>query len=357
MKKVYLFNIDETKGKGVFRISQVSEPAIEINFVAFNKEDDIEDFMKFSVDEEKMQLAGPILVANKEIYRKSLDGYIKFTNESLIAARDSFKRNNDNAAFNVEHSNQEAPSFLIEDWITEPGVPDKSQKWGFNSEEPTWFGVVQITDKDYWEKYIKTGVVKGFSVEIDTNSVKIKEDFNMKKPIESVNLGKADMADGTSIFWEGETIVVGTKLFTDEALTMAVADGEIAYNDLIIVVKDGVVTEIKPAEQPQDAPQLSEEVKTEEETKVEYIAKDEFTQIISQLNARIDALENKLTEKDKSNEELSKQVETLSKENEELKAKPASFLFNKNKKSEPVAGRKPLFSEMLKQSYIEQGKL
>jgi len=356
MKKVYLFDIDENTGKGVFQISQVEEPAIEVNFVAFSSE--VEEKMEFSIDEEKMQLAGPILISNKEMYRKELDGYIKFTDESLIKARDSFKMNNNNFSMNVEHSDKKAPSFVMEDWMVEPGVGDKSSKWGFSFDSLTWFGVIKITSKDYWDKFIKTGLVKGFSVEIDKASVKIKEDFNMEKPNENpeitndIKLGKVELADGTVIYWEGDTIGVDTKIFVDEAMTQAIADGELTDGEgNTIVVKGGVVIEIRPKveeEMSENSDQNSEEVKTE------FLSKDEFNQIMSQLSSRIDALESKLTEKEKVNEELSKELEEVK------KSKPGqpSFTFKKNVETKKVVEvSKPKYSEMLKQSYKEQGKL
>jgi len=32
-------------------------------------------------------------------------------------------------------------------------------------EKGTWFGMVKVKNKDVWDDYVKTGLVKGFSVE------------------------------------------------------------------------------------------------------------------------------------------------------------------------------------------------
>lgn len=351
MKKIYLFDIDENEGKGIFRISHVEEPAIEVNFVAFSNEAPI----KFSVDEEKMRVTGPILIPDIEIYRKDLDGYVVFTKETIEKGIMTFKRGNDVFSINVEHSDTKAPAFLMEDWIIKDPKNDKSNLYGFNLAEGTWMGTMQITDKDYWEKFIKSGVVNGFSVEIDKSSVKIKDKFNMEKPnenLETENLGAAD-TDKAQIYWEGDTVDVGVKIFVDEAMTEIAPDGE--YTDAqgnAVVVKEGVVIEIKKAEVVEDV-QAEAETPTDE-VKTEFLSKEEFTQIISQLSSRVDALELKLNEKSEENEKLSKELEEV-----KMKAPGApSFLFKKSEVKKIVSEvKKSSFSEMLKQSYKEQGKL
>ena len=81
IEKVYLWDIDDNEGLGVFRISQVLEPAMDSDFIAFSKDvkniekKEGDDSYKLSIDsEEKMRVIGAILIPNKKFYRKDLDG-------------------------------------------------------------------------------------------------------------------------------------------------------------------------------------------------------------------------------------------------------------------------------------------
>ena len=42
---------------------------------------------------------------------------------------------------------------------------DKSAIYGMNDPIGTWMGCLKVTNDDVWENYVKTGKVKGFSIE------------------------------------------------------------------------------------------------------------------------------------------------------------------------------------------------
>lgn len=52
---------------------------------------------------------------------------------------------------------------LIESWISESVMHDKSYKYGFQLPPGTWFVSYKINDDETWEK-IKSGELKGFSL-------------------------------------------------------------------------------------------------------------------------------------------------------------------------------------------------
>jgi ATP-dependent protease ClpP protease subunit len=61
-----------------------------------------------------------------------------------------------------------------------------------------------------------------------------------------INNGTSTLEDGVVIYYEGDTLEVGTAVFIDEAMTTTAPDGEhILDNSDVIVVVDGVVTEIR----------------------------------------------------------------------------------------------------------------
>ena len=68
--ELFELKIDDELLDEVFAISLVSEPAIESNFVFFDKEK--VQFQK--IDNEKRIVAGPVLIPNKKILRVDGEG-------------------------------------------------------------------------------------------------------------------------------------------------------------------------------------------------------------------------------------------------------------------------------------------
>ena len=54
---------------------------------------------------------------------------------------------------------------LVESWIKEDMVHDKSVKYGMDVPIGTWMGTVKVDNDEIWNSYVKTGLVKGFSIE------------------------------------------------------------------------------------------------------------------------------------------------------------------------------------------------
>jgi hypothetical protein len=347
---VFLWDVNDEEGFGVFRISQVLEPAMESEFIAFSKDlkfveitEKPEETINFSIDEEKMRVVGAILIPNKKFYRKELDGFAMFSKEAVEKARLTFKKNNNMFSVNVEHSEKGAPAFLLEDWIVENTELDKSNsKWNLSFEEGTWIGVMQITDKTYWNDYIKSGKVKGFSIELDGDSVIQKKLSKMNKK-EVKKLGEATLEDGTQIYFEGDVIDLGVAIFMDAELTQPAPDGEhVDSEGNVVVTRDGLVVEVRPK---------SDEEVVEEELKAEYALKSEMTELITNLQSRIEKLEAELSKK---NEELEKEVKELKSNTPGGK----SFVFGKKKQVETQNLKREMkFSERLKKTYQELGKL
>lgn len=187
MLPVYEVDIDmEGWESGMTAISLVSRPAIQRSFVALSEEEKVATF-KFA-DEEKRQLVGPIMIPDEPIYRKSErmgEYYIKFTVESIEKimakwSRDGFR------SFNLEHSiGLGADSvYILEYWIKEDDS-DKSKKYGFDEPIGTAFVKIQVVSDLVWED-VKQNQLTGFSIEIDSNLTKTKEEMteNLKFAVE-----------------------------------------------------------------------------------------------------------------------------------------------------------------------------
>jgi hypothetical protein len=309
------------------------------------KKNNYKGSINFSVDEEKMRVFGAILIPNKKFYRSDLEGYAMFTKEAVEKARLTFKKNNNMFSVNIEHSDKGAPAFLLEDWIVEASLEDKSySKWNLKFEEGTWVGVMQITDKTYWNDFVKSGKVRGFSIELDGESVIQKKLLNMdKKKIEK--LGEATLQDGTQIYWEGETLDLGVAIFMDAELTQPAPDGEhVDASGNVVVTRDGLVVEIRPAEE------MKGEEKKEDEKPSEFALKSEVTSLIADLQSRIETLESELLKK---NEELTKEVKEMKSNTPGGK----SFVFKKKEMEKQNLSKSSRFSERLKKTYQELGKL
>ena len=65
----------------------------------------------------------------------------------------------------MEHQYALSGLSLVESWIVEDEVHDKSRKYGMNVPVGTWMGSVKVNNEEVWDDYVKTGKVKGFSIE------------------------------------------------------------------------------------------------------------------------------------------------------------------------------------------------
>ena len=119
---------------------------------------------------EKQLIAGPLMIPNKLIYRYDDDNgeyHVYFSPDTIEKIAYKYLENGYQKEVNYEHSEEEKLKdiTLVESWIVN-GSNDKSKEL-MGEEYPmgTWFGVMKVRNKDIWDNYVKTGLVKGFSVE------------------------------------------------------------------------------------------------------------------------------------------------------------------------------------------------
>lgn len=153
----------------IFAISWVESPAIELDFQYFGKE-----LIQFAeVSKEKRLVMGPILVPNKRIFRvdgegKEYEVYFKPETVRRLSQMYLEKKYTDSAT--IEHDTKKIKGInLVESWIVDNKFQDKSKAFGFQVPEGTWMGVFRVDEspegKNIWDDYVKTGKVKGFSIE------------------------------------------------------------------------------------------------------------------------------------------------------------------------------------------------
>lgn len=156
--------LDEDNNEiGIEAISVVENPAIEEDFVALNS--NIIELKE--ADKEKKLLVGALLIPNKPIYRRSGDDeyYIYFSKETVVKASQMYLMNGNQSKATLEHEHDINGLTLVESWIVEDEVHDKSRKFGMNVPVGTWMGSVKVNNDEVWNDFVKTGKVKGFSIE------------------------------------------------------------------------------------------------------------------------------------------------------------------------------------------------
>lgn len=163
-KRVFELKINPVENSIVNAIAFVEEPAIEVNFLAFNKE---YDSYRFSVNDEKMELIGPAMIPNQYINRidqETGEAYDVFFSENTIReiSQQYFKHGFQNN-LNLNHSLVPAKSFIFQSYIVDESKGIYSPK-GIKCPNGTWIIGVKVEDKDTWND-IKAGKVKGFSIE------------------------------------------------------------------------------------------------------------------------------------------------------------------------------------------------
>lgn len=164
---IYRFVVSDDDETGVDAIALVDDPAIELNWQAFNSQR--EDRYKFSADSEKRIISGPLMVADLPIYRKDKDDkeyYGVFTAEDIYNVVKKFFRNNRTSEVNMMHN----PAMMVDNvYMIESFIIDSKRgvnpPTGYTLTDGSWFGSFKVDNEEVWNDFIKTGKFRGFSVE------------------------------------------------------------------------------------------------------------------------------------------------------------------------------------------------
>jgi hypothetical protein len=163
--KFFELVLDEEKMlHGVDAISIVEHPAIEEDFITLSKD---YKFEFKEVDNEKRILMGAAMIPEKPIYRRDGDEeyYVFFTKETIRRAAELYLTNGKQGNATLEHQAKLSGLTLVESWIVEDSQKDKSAAYGLEYPVGTWMVSMKVNNNDVWEEYVKSGRVKGFSIE------------------------------------------------------------------------------------------------------------------------------------------------------------------------------------------------
>ena len=177
MEVFELFIDEESLESGIQAISIVENPAIEEDFVALRSQKiDLAE-----VNNEKRILMGPALIPNKKIYRRNESGdeyEIFFSEDTVRKASQLFLARGNQNNSTLEHEYNLKGMSVVESWIVEDEKKDKSALYNLNMPQGTWMVSVKVNNEEVWEEFVKTGRVKGFSIEgyFTDNSDRPQED-------------------------------------------------------------------------------------------------------------------------------------------------------------------------------------
>ena len=174
--------LDEDQEIGVEAISVVENPAIEEDFVALKSQ----EFKLAEVDKERRILMGALLIPNKPIYRKNGEDeyYIYFSKDTVLKASQMYLMQGNQNNATMEHQYEINGLSLVESWLVEDKVHDKSVKYGMDLPLGTWVGSVKVNNDKIWNEFVLTKKVKAFSIEgyfadrMERPKEEIKEDLS-----------------------------------------------------------------------------------------------------------------------------------------------------------------------------------
>lgn len=184
MDIIELFIDEDDDVSGIDAISVVENPAIEEDFIALKNQ----EFKLAEVDKEKRILMGAALIPNKPIYRRSGDNeyYIYFSRETVRKASELFFIRGNQSRSTLEHEIPLNGLTVVESWIVE-SEKDKSRHYDMNVPVGTWMVAMKVLNDDVWENYVKTGKVKGFSIEAYfTDKMERPQDKSIKDDLAAI---------------------------------------------------------------------------------------------------------------------------------------------------------------------------
>lgn len=316
----------EREDEGIFTVSLVDSPAVDTNFVAFQKEN-IKEEVKFRIDsEEKRLITGVLMRPDYLIYRNDKplgERFIKYSKETIKKMAEKLLRDGYQNAVNLMHrpdsyvSGVNILEFFIKD--SERGlIPN-----GFeNIEDGSLFATYHVENDAVWNE-IKNGTFKGFSLEglfefkpFKTKQEKMSLKTKFLKAL--LKLGEVQTDKGI-IYWAGEEdLKAGDEVFNESYEPLA--DGEYEIEDgKTIVVVEGKVAEIRdPKAEVSDEPQeeqFEEEVVPEEQV-------EEVKEEVRDLGQELDDLKAEL-------EEVKRALEAIKEQLAEPVAEPVAEEFKK----------------------------
>lgn len=319
-----LFN--EKQDKGVYALSVVEEPAMQGNFIALNKQEEVK---LAEVDKEQQILMGVALIPDKLIYRNQggKEFNITFSSNTIKQIAHAFLKNGYQGNSTIEHDEKISGVSVVESWIIEDEVNDKSRKYGFDYPVGSWMATMKVDNQELWNDYVKTGKIKGFSIDGLFSLNKVNLSVNMEEQKENstnlilnaiqeikalfskkeeIKLGKAKLDNDATIEFDGDELRVGIPVYVEsEGERVALPDGEYrTVEGFEFKILDGLVVE----KEEEIKEEIKEELSTDNSSAI-----DELKQLVASLKSEVETFksekETELSLKNQKIEDLEKELE------------------------------------------------
>lgn len=312
MLPTYEIKFEEGKVDGVFGISLVEDPAIQSNFIALSKQQKIQ---LSTIDNEKRILLGAVLVPDLPIYRNQngMEFNIVFSADTIRKSMENFFKQSYQQNSSLEHDQEIDGVTFVESWIKEDDVHDKSVAYGINEPNGTWFATMKVDNDEIWNDYVKTGQVKGFSIDgmFDLEKINLNTDMNLesitnaiKEGFEAilsnkqeevvVELAQIKLIDGVTIL-EAESFEAGMPVFVvaenGEKVPAPIGEHELEDGKILVITEEGMIAEIKE-KVVEDVQEESAdfEMNADETQKFVDMIREMFTQFSKQVANEIEAI-------------------------------------------------------------------
>jgi hypothetical protein len=273
----------------------VDNPATKELFISLKAEQT--DIQLATVSEEKRIVIGAVLIPNQLILRNDPDGgepfNIMFEAETIKGIQEKFVKNGFQNNSTIEHDGKfiEDVTF-IETWIKEDEVHDKSLLYGFKQPIGTLFAMQKINNDEVWNDYIKTGKVKGFSIDgtkFGLEKINLNSNYmNLEAIANAIKEGFASIKLSSDNPAPEEVVVQLAQMKLNDGVTVLEAASFEAGKEVNIVAEDGTTTPAPVGEHELEDGNILviteagmiAEIKTKEEVLMEMSNDDKFESLI-----------------------------------------------------------------------------
>jgi len=146
----------------VFALSFVSDPAIEEHGMYFHK-----DKVQFKEIKEEGLFIAPILIPDKKILRVDAEGNtysVFFSKDTVKKLSQLYLKKKYQDSVTIEHEDKVEDITLVESWIKESKLQDKSKLYGIDVPVGSWIGTFRIDNEEVKEQF-RNGDISAVSIE------------------------------------------------------------------------------------------------------------------------------------------------------------------------------------------------
>ena len=153
----------EDSEMGLKTVSLVSDPAIQINWIKFNKQSEIKLAIQ---NEDKRIIFTPVLIPNQLIYRNIAgeEFNLMFDKETIELVEQKWVKDNLSSTVDIEHSSKLIDGVTFFESVLLNNERFATAKGFEGLPEGTWFLTGKVESDEVWSK-VKSGEINGVSID------------------------------------------------------------------------------------------------------------------------------------------------------------------------------------------------